>query len=87
MFGAIFEHNDSVLSLIIIVVWFSIFFCKFVFYDFDIRLSFLYPWLLQIREVDPALGAGLELTADPYGFLIETVDETPGQRRPNWTVS
>lgn len=31
-------------------------------------------------KVDPALGAGLELTADPYGFLIETVDETPGQR-------
>ena len=50
-------------------------------------VSFPLPCLLQIREVDPALGAGLELTADPYGFLIETVDETPGQRRPNWTVS
>ena len=41
----------------------------------------VFPFLSPDLEVDPALGAGLELTADPYGFLIETVDETPGQRQ------
>eukprot|EP00435_Cladocopium_sp_Y103_P031378 s1968_g7.t3 len=33
-----------------------------------------------------ATGAGLELTPDPYGFLIETVFETPGQK-PGTEVS
>eukprot|EP00913_Durusdinium_trenchii_P004693 g4358.t1 len=31
-------------------------------------------------KVDPELGAGLDLAADPYGYLVEGVDEKPGQR-------
>ena len=33
-----------------------------------------------LLEVDPELGAGLDLAADPYGYLVEGVDEKPGQR-------
>ena len=42
------------------------------------RLQFLgqFEWFAQVD----ATGAGLELTPDPYGFLIETVFETPGQK-------
>lgn len=37
------------------------------------------PCRFEDLKVD-ATGAGLELTPDPYGFLIETVFETPGQK-------
>ena len=33
-----------------------------------------------IAQVDPEFGAGLDLAADPYGYLVEAIDEKPGQR-------
>ena len=60
MFGAIFEHNNSVLSLIIIVVWFSIFFVNICFiYDFDISLVVVFVCFLFLFLGCPRSGRSM----------------------------